>query len=432
MKRFVSAQEAATELGVSLATLYSYVSRGLVRSEHIEGTEGGKKRQRRYRRDDVQRLMQRKNLHKNPESATERALSLGSPIMESAITLITENHCYYRGYDVAQLAMNYSFEQVAMLIWMGTLPEETPLFFAEARQDLSSHPHIIHQSVMKGEYLEAFQVFLSLADTKDVAAYDVRSSSLARIGASLLYHFVSIATGCEVGCLPIAQVLQQGWASQDPQAALLLNTALVLVTDHELNSATLAARCVASSGGTLYAAVGAGLLAFQGTKYAGSYRRVEEFLREAATKSGVSSALIDRLRRGDVPEGFGRVWPSAGERMMGEVFPGFGTVFYPNGDPRARVLLERIGTAYPHSQVIALAKAVEEEVYAMVHERPTLDFAFVVLSHVLHLPAGAAIALFALSRTAGWIGHAIEQYQTQQLIRPRARYIGQQPFEENS
>jgi citrate synthase len=60
-------------------------------------------------------------------------------------------------------------------------------------------------------------------------------------------------------------------------------------------------------------------------------------------------------------------------------------------------------------------------------ERPNVDFALSVLARVLGLPPGAALALFALSRTVGWVGHAIEQYGTDRIIRPRARYVGEQP-----
>jgi len=51
----------------------------------------------------------------------------------------------------------------------------------------------------------------------------------------------------------------------------------------------------------------------------------------------------------------------------------------------------------------------------------------VALEQHLSLPQGAALALFAVGRTAGWLAHALEQRQTGQLIRPRATYLGAAP-----
>ena len=60
---------------------------------------------------------------------------------------------------------------------------------------------------------------------------------------------------------------------------------------------------------------------------------------------------------------------------------------------------------------------------SLVREKPTLDFALAAVARVLRLPQGAPLMLFGIGRTIGWIGHAIEQYATGQLIRPRARYV---------
>ena len=90
---WVSANEATDLLGVSRATLYAYVSRGRIRSE----ATAGKTRNRRYARDDIERLRARTDERRNPEKAAEHALHWGLPILESAITLIAEGHIYYRG-----------------------------------------------------------------------------------------------------------------------------------------------------------------------------------------------------------------------------------------------------------------------------------------------------------------------------------------------
>ena len=74
-----------------------------------------------------------------------------------------------------------------------------------------------------------------------------------------------------------------------------------------------------------------------------------------------------------------------------------------------------------------LAKGVCEAVYASLGLRPTLDFALAALARTIDTPRYSPLAIFALGRTAGWIGHAIEQYALDQLIRPRARYTGPLP-----
>src|ERR671913_2522393 len=114
-ERYLSAGRAAEELGISLATLYAYVSRGMVRSEAV----GGKKRNRRYRAEDVRRLRERKERRRDPDGVLEGVLHWGTPVMESGITLIDDGRLYYRGRDVVDLAGQTSIEEVAALIWAG-------------------------------------------------------------------------------------------------------------------------------------------------------------------------------------------------------------------------------------------------------------------------------------------------------------------------
>src|SRR3712207_2580246 len=97
--RYLSAGQAAEELGVSLATLYAYVSRGMIRSEAT-----GRSRRRRYRAEDIRRLKERKEWRRDPDRVVEGALRWGTPVMESGITLIADGKLYYRGRDVAALA----------------------------------------------------------------------------------------------------------------------------------------------------------------------------------------------------------------------------------------------------------------------------------------------------------------------------------------
>ena len=112
---------------------------------------------------------------------------------------------------------------------------------------------------------------------------------------------------------------------------------------------------------------------------------------------------------------------------QGEGLPGFGHPLYPEGDPRARALLDIAQATLPRSRELAMGRAVAAEAQALIGETPNIDFALVVLARALKLPRGAALALFALGRTAGWIAQAIEQYSSEAMIRPRARYVGEMP-----
>jgi citrate synthase len=67
----------------------------------------------------------------------------------------------------------------------------------------------------------------------------------------------------------------------------------------------------------------------------------------------------------------------------------------------------------------------------LVPQPPNVDFALAAATTALGLPQGTALAIFILGRTVGWIAHAIEQYHSDVLIRPRARYTGPRPGEEN-
>jgi citrate synthase len=408
---YLTAQEAAAELGVSRATLYAYVSRGLIRSE----TSGADKRIRRYHAEDVRRLQKRKELRRHPEKSAQEALHWGMPVIESKITLIRNGQLYYRGQDAVSLASSHSVEEVARLIWaveaLKKRPSDRsslPLFETTRVEQQLEQIRQAHQLVLELPPLIRFQALLPLMASQDVAAYDLRPEIVAQTGARILLTMTALAVNLSLTERKIAEALQQGWIASNPQASKLLNAALVLCADHELNVSSFTARCVASAGSTPYEVVQAGLAALQGTKHGGQTLRVEAFLREVQNPAGVRAAIANRLARG-------------------EGIPGFGHNLYPDGDPRCQALLGQLKKIYPNSALLALAHKISDEMLNAIGQQPTLDFALVILSQELNLPPYSALTLFALGRTIGWIGHAIEQYESNRLIRPRARYTGKQP-----
>jgi citrate synthase len=403
MSSYLSAAEAAAELGVSVPTLYAYVSRGLVRSEGEEGS-----RRRRYVAEDVWLLKERKENRRDPAKTARDALHWGMPVLESRLSVIHGGRLYYAGRDVVELAARCTIEEVAALLWGGDLE-------VASGEDAGSWDAAEWKAVARLASglppLEALQLFLPLAAARDPFAFDLRPAAVRRAGGRILRLLAAAAVGSRPSREPVARVLQKRWAPQSPGVARLLDAALVLYADNGLNPSSFTARCVASAGSTPYAVVAAGLAALQGSKHGGACERAEGLLAEAREPRGARPTVVARLRRG-------------------ESMPGFGHPLYPDGDPRAAMLLRLIAAERAKSAEVALSLALVKAVHEVMHEHPTIDFAVVTLCRALGLPAGSALALLGVGRVVGWIAHGLEQYQEGREIRPRARYAGDLPRDE--
>ncbi|HEX2227352.1 MAG TPA: citrate synthase family protein [Candidatus Binatia bacterium] len=399
---YLTAAQAAEALNISLPTLYAYVSRGLIRSE----AAGSAKRRRRYRAEDVRALKQRKELRRNPTKAVEGALHWGEPVMESAITMIADGRLYYHGHDAVALAESRSIEEVAALLWRGDLAVGDALFAKKMR--LPPRCLAVRKHLRDIATIEALQILISLAAVDDIAGCDLRPAAVAQTGARILSLMSAFVSGGIGEGESIAQGLQSAWTPRKPKAADLINTALILCADHELNVSSFTARCIASAGSTPYAVVVGGLTALQGVKHGRATERVEALLCEARTPHGVAKVMAAHLKRGD------RI-------------PGFGHPLYPDGDPRGRMLLQAVERNFHKSAALAFADAACDAAMRLIGDRPSIDFALVIAARALGLRADGAVSLFAIGRTVGWLGHAIEQYQRNRIIRPRARYVGELP-----
>jgi citrate synthase len=389
---WIEATEASELLGVSHATLYAYVSRGHIRSEPLPG----RTRRRRYSRDDIERFAARTRERRNPEKAAAQALHWGMPILESAITLIADERIYYRGHDATVLADRSSVADVAALLWTGS----------PASRALVSPPRLPRAAPRLTQavpFVAAAQAALALAGARDTLAYDLRPHAVSQTGWRITWQLAGIATGIDKPRDTIEATLANGWGVT--RAADLIRAALILCADHELNVSTFAARCVASAGASPYNVVIAGLAALEGTKHGGTTARIEAAWNALRGTRDLAGAFAAHLRRD-------------------EPINGFGHPLYPHGDPRARVLLAML----PRGKTATFARELAAAAHAVLGEAPTVDYALVAVTQALGLPPGAALTLFAIGRTIGWIGHAIEQYEKDAIIRPRAKYVGEQPF----
>ncbi|HET6813915.1 MAG TPA: citrate/2-methylcitrate synthase, partial [Actinomycetota bacterium] len=194
----------------------------------------------------------------------------------------------------------------------------------------------------------------------------------------------------------------------EPELVATLDAALVLLADHELAASTVAARVAASVRADPYAVVSAGLAVVSGTLHGGASLGIEVLLDEIDRADQAATAVGARLRRG--------------ERLRG-----FGHRLYPDGDPRAAALLDRLRTAAGGSPRLQVVESLLDAAARRGLPDPNVDLALAALAHVAGMTRGAAEAIFATARTAGWIAHALEEYERNIPIRPRALYTGPTP-----
>ncbi|TMG19317.1 MAG: helix-turn-helix domain-containing protein [Chloroflexi bacterium] len=395
----LTAAQAAETLGITRATLYAYASRGQLRSEPVPG----RPKERRYYREDLERLLERKEVRRDPARAAARGLHWGGPVLESAITLIHEGRFYYRGRDAVALARTASLEETAGVLWDAEEPERQRLF---AQPSALSGRRLARLRTCANETFTLLQLALPIGAASDLASYDLRPAAVRLTGARIV-RLLATAIARREGDHPVHRALQTAWAPKRAEVAEVIRTALVLCADHELNVSSFVARCAASAGASPYDVVSAAMATLKGYKHGGASERVLALLAEARTPKSARAAVASRLR-------------------AGETLSGFGHPLYAAGDPRASALMrlaEASGNEAEGRAVRHLAKAGSE----LLQDLPNLDFGLAAVTRTYRLPDYAPALMFALGRSTGWIAHAIEQYESGQLIRPRARYTGRVP-----
>jgi citrate synthase len=403
----LSAREAADRLGVKVDTLYAYVSRGLLRSTEVAGS-----RERHYDADEVESFRSGRGATRARPPAEDLI-----PVIGSAISLIEDHRLYYRGHDALALAETASLEEVAAILWevkMGPAPHPpiasrrvppSPRSRGEGvRHRRAPSPRLRGEGWGEGQpgVIERCQIRLAELSAEDHAALDLTAAGMVRTGRLILGELAAMVAGTPPSPLPVHKQLASAW-SLDPAAANLVRRCLVLLADHELNASTFVARCIASTGATLYAVVSGALAALSGRRHGGASAQVEALFRELGDAADPLPAMAARLARGDT-------------------LPGLGQPLYPKGDPRALAIIAALGEARPNEGAfVASAAAAATQ---LTGQPPNVDFALGATTVALGLPRGAALGIFLVARSVGWIAHAIEQHETGVLIRPRARYTG--------
>jgi citrate synthase len=398
-QRWVDARAAARHLGIAVRSLYAYVSRGQVRS--VPGERG---RPRLYALADLERLRVRRDARAGHGAVAAGALHWGEPVLDSAITAITARGPAYRGRLAVELAATTPFENVAELLWSGYLPDAR-VAWPRGAIPLAQLSRLVGADPRTP--LDIMPLLVQIAALADRERGDLRPDALIARGrrlipllaAALAPGFVPAAVSRALGASGVAEIAARAIGAPD-DAAPVLDTALVLLADHELNASSFTARIAASTGADPYACVAAALATVSGPLHGSACEQVAAFADAVGSPEAARAAVRALRRRGELP-------------------PGFGHPLYPAGDPRAVPLLDaaRRTTHRRARTVLAIVDATTDAA-------PSCDAGLAALTAALGAPPATGTGLFAVARAAGWLAHALEQRATGDLLRPRARYTG--------
>lgn len=391
MDEWLTSTEAAARLGVKRATLYSYVSRGLL--QRVVDSDG---RSSRFNPEEVDRLRFRSGRRGDDEIGV---------LVSTGITQIADEELKVRGRNLVGLAADARFEDAVDWLW-GAEPDARWHNIDEA-EELSQRI----QSVLpdSAPMMDRLRVAVSVASTTDPLRNDLSTSSVRSAGRRLLHlmvHSLPLVTAPREGDLA-----EQLWSRLAPgrsnaRQRAVLNRALILLLDHGLASSTLGVRVAASVRADPYSAVAAGLGILGGRLHGAASGPVHRIFQEAAVSGDPAGALGEAQRR----TGF---------------TPGFGHAVYRRRDPRCGALMEAVAGAWPSHEHLPKVLTVQALTSERTDAPATVDFPLGAMTFLAGMRPEAGEAVFAIARTAGWIAHALEEYTEDPVrFRFRARYTG--------
>ncbi len=333
----------------------------------------------------------------------------------------------YRGIDIHELAVHSTFEETTFLLWNGHLPNELALreFSSQLALARSLDQRIVDmlrtfpKSATPMEVLRTAVSALSFydADEKD-NSHDAnvrKSYNLTAQIAMIVAIYDRLRKGLEI--VPPDRSLSHAgnflWmlngVKPSETATRTLDIALILHADHELNASTFAARVIAATLSDIHSAITGAIGALKGPLHGGA-------------NEGVMRLLYAIDKAGADPVEYVRNMLAAKQKISG-----FGHRVYKTEDPRAthlRAMSEQLGKDSGHPKWYEMSRAIELYINKDKKLNANVDFYSASTYATLGIDIDLYTPIFAISRTAGWAAHVIEQLDDNRLIRPRAEYIG--------
>lgn len=344
----------------------------------------------------------------------------------SSISSIDEGVLAYRGINIDELAEHATFEETAYLLWNGHLPTEQELVHLREQlslyapipdtllEQLKLFPKDANPMAALRTSVSALALYDEAANDNSREANQLKAIKIQARIPTLVTAFARIREGKE----PIAPREHASIAynflymltgeEPDSIAVEALDKALVLHADHEFNASTFSARVTIATLSDIYSGITSAIGTLKGPLHGGANEAVMNLLSEIGTADKVETVIQRKL--------------ASREKIMG-----FGHRVYKNGDPRAKHLQKmsrQLCLLKGDTTLYDISTQIERLVTAQKGLKPNVDFYSASVYTLLGIPKDLFTPIFAISRTAGWTAHILEQLDNNRIIRPRAEYTG--------